>query len=40
MAKRHEEWVLFLLGDLTTEAKQQLLGQLLSLRHKLEDAGY
>lgn len=40
MAKRHEEWVLSLLGDLTTEAKQQLLGQLVSLRRKLEDAGY
>ena len=40
MAKRHEEWVLSLLGDLSTEAKQQLLGHLVLLKRRLEDAAY
>jgi DNA-binding MarR family transcriptional regulator len=40
MAKRHEEWVLSLLGDLSVEAKQQLLGHLVLLKRRLEDAAY
>jgi DNA-binding MarR family transcriptional regulator len=39
MAKRHEEWVLSLLGDLSTPAKRQLLSQLALLKRRLEDAG-
>ncbi|HEY1722444.1 MAG TPA: MarR family transcriptional regulator [Magnetospirillaceae bacterium] len=37
MAKRHEEWVLSLLGDIPIDAKQQLLGQLVHLKRRLED---
>ena len=40
MAKRHEEWVLSILGDLSTEAKQKLLGQLVLLKHRLEDVSH
>jgi DNA-binding MarR family transcriptional regulator len=39
MAKRHEEWVLSLLGDLSIDAKQELLGHLVLLRHRLQAAG-
>ncbi len=38
MAKRHEEWVLSLLGDLAIDAKQQLLSQLVLLKRRLEEA--
>ena len=39
MAKRHEEWVLSLLGDMSTDAKNQLLNQLFTLKRRLEDEG-
>jgi DNA-binding MarR family transcriptional regulator len=39
MAKRHEEWVLSLLGDLSTDAKQELLSQLVLLKRRLGEAG-
>jgi DNA-binding MarR family transcriptional regulator len=37
MAKRHEEWVLSLMGDLSVDAKQQLLSQLVLLKRRLEE---
>jgi hypothetical protein len=36
MARRHEEWVVSLLGDLTREGKSELLQSLTLLRHKLD----
>lgn len=36
MARRHEEWVVSILGDLTREAKSELLRNVTLLRNKLD----